>query len=1412
MAESSVGTISLDLVIQDNVSQQLEKIKNNAMRPAQKTGETIQESIQKPIEKTAENMQNKLNSAFDNVSKNAEKSVKSFDNGIDNAIKKYSERMKNAEKQQLVADTKPEVRKVNTKHMSYDSKAMEEVNEYLETAGGKVDAQLKIIFNKLKDFKIPTSPIERLETELETTRTKSELLKNEWEKLSTSGPSEKVTAKMVRLQQQIIATDKSAERLENELQRANNLENGVITGEYQAPEKPIERLQRQFELTNQKIESVSRTWQQLQIELQNTNDSQSAEKIRDKLIQTENQLISLTNTADKFKQKITESSSETTKTIDSQFQKIFDKLKGFKIPTTPAKRLESEIQNTQVKVSLLQKKWQELSMAEPSEHITEQMLRIQQQIVSAQASTERLKSRLSELNKVDMSSTDKQIAKVFNRFTTFKIPSSPIEHFRRQLETTQSKTETLQKKLQVLSAAEPSKKISQQILTVRKQLEQAHMESEILQKKIANFNASHLKQEMNELISLLTSSLRGIGNTVLAPIQAVASGIFKIGKACDTVYGKIKFYLENPLLALRDVGKTTFSVIKKVGKSAFNGLKAVGNQALDSLRKRFGFFNKSALSLTKPIKKLGRTLKNTFRRVFVMATLYAAVKALKKSISSVMKQNEELSKSLNEVKANLAIAFTPILQSVMPALNTMMSGLARTTKYIAGFISGLFGMTYKQAAEATKKLYSTGKQAEDTAKKAKLSLAGFDEMNILSSGDDESEKEEDTGINYDNLDMSEPDFPDWAESLKNAIKNGDWYGVGEVLAERVNAVFSGIDWGNIEQNISNKINNICNLFNGFIDNVDFKTIGDSFAGGINAISNAVNTFSDNIHWDKLGNGLAKGLNQTIKKVKWQQLGRSLSANIRIITDVLYDFVTEFDWEGLGNGIGEAINGWFDGIDFGKLAKTLSGGITGIFSTITTTLQTINFSSIGQKIAEFVNNINIPEILSQFASSVSSLITGLLNFLISFIGTVDWFKLGEQIVTSISEIIQKIDWNEIIESAIKLLGEVVGGASALLAGVLKKAWEALKKAWSTVKDYFNKKIEECGGNVIDGIFTGILDALKSVGRWIKEHIFKPFIEGFKNAFDIHSPSKEMSKMGGYIIDGLFKGISDGIKKVREIAEKVLNAIKKVFQNVGNWFKEKFSTAWDEVKNVWDNVKGYFSDIWSGVKETFAFVGDWFGKKFHNAWNEIKKAFSNVWEFFNDKWENIKSAFGDVGEWFYDKFSKAYENIKSVFSDIGSFFSGIWENVSDGSRDGVNWILEKIENGLNNIIDGLNWFGFDLPEVMGGGHVGFDIGYVNLPRLAKGGLATAPTLAMVGDNANASVDPEVIAPLSKLKGIIGNETDNSEIILLLKEILNVLQNTTTVAQTEKSVYLYPDSKAFSRLIIKVIRSYKERGGTL
>lgn len=50
----------------------------------------------------------------------------------------------------------------------------------------------------------------------------------------------------------------------------------------------------------------------------------------------------------------------------------------------------------------------------------------------------------------------------------------------------------------------------------------------------------------------------------------------------------------------------------------------------------------------------------------------------------------------------------------------------------------------------------------------------------------------------------------------------------------------------------------------------------------------------------------------------------------------------------------------------------------------------------------------------------------------------------------------------------------------------------------------------------------------------------------------------------------------------------------------------------------------------------------------------------------------------------------------------------------------------------------------------------ISLANKPvKLATGGLAYGPTLAVVGDNPGASSDPEVVAPLSKLRNYIGGQ---------------------------------------------------------
>lgn len=118
---------------------------------------------------------------------------------------------------------------------------------------------------------------------------------------------------------------------------------------------------------------------------------------------------------------------------------------------------------------------------------------------------------------------------------------------------------------------------------------------------------------------------------------------------------------------------------------------------------------------------------------------------------------------------------------------------------------------------------------------------------------------------------------------------------------------------------------------------------------------------------------------------------------------------------------------------------------------------------------------------------------------------------------------------------------------------------------------------------------------------------------------------------------------------------------------------------------------------------------------------------------------------------------------------------WDKVSKWMGDSFKWLANGFIGVVNTIIDGINTMikaflwpfnllikGFNntigkitgsIPEIK--------IEIPNIPKLAKGGIAYDETLAMVGEYPNAKSDPEVIAPLSKLKNIIGGNIDYDEL---------------------------------------------------
>ncbi|HEL1992995.1 TPA: hypothetical protein TY276_002248, partial [Streptococcus suis] len=100
-----------------------------------------------------------------------------------------------------------------------------------------------------------------------------------------------------------------------------------------------------------------------------------------------------------------------------------------------------------------------------------------------------------------------------------------------------------------------------------------------------------------------------------------------------------------------------------------------------------------------------------------------------------------------------------------------------------------------------------------------------------------------------------------------------------------------------------------------------------------------------------------------------------------------------------------------------------------------------------------------------------------------------------------------------------------------------------------------------------------------------------------------------------------------------------------------------------------------------------------------------------------------------------FRGIYDNIVSWFSNIGG---AVATAVSGAFRYAMNGVFATIENAVNGFIGMINGV-IGLINNIPGVSLG-SIGYVNLPRLARGGIVDSPTVAMIGE-----AGKEVVMPL-------------------------------------------------------------------
>lgn len=365
----------------------------------------------------------------------------------------------------------------------------------------------------------------------------------------------------------------------------------------------------------------------------------------------------------------------------------------------------------------------------------------------------------------------------------------------------------------------------------------------------------------------------------------------KQAKACQTYANK---YADAQSDSSDKAAKAMEKAHRRMEKAAQNA----SSKAATASRKMAKDSASNASKMGSAFEKLGKTIKGSLKAVFVTAVLYKFFQAFKTNLTGAMQQNKQFAKSLNAIKANLSVAFTPIIEAIMPMLNRLAAGIATVTTYIATFIAAIFGKTYKQAVNSTKKLQAQSKEAQSSTSR------DFDELHNVDK-DTDSASDSDS-VDYDALDTSQLNtgpmqkFQEILDKIKTTIDKvkpafKDFYEKGiqpvvKWIGEKLKDAFSFLG----EQ--------LGKVGDWFVEHKEtFSRLGESL-GKLWAYLEPILDAA----WDTLKTAIGGFIDSILA---------GLGSMFDILPDVI-DFVTAFltgDWEGMKESGKNIIEGLWNGI-------------------------------------------------------------------------------------------------------------------------------------------------------------------------------------------------------------------------------------------------------------------------------------------------------------------------------------------------------------------------------------------------------------------------------------------------------------------------------------------------------------------
>lgn len=860
----------------------------------------------------------------------------------------------------------------------------------------------------------------------------------------------------------------------------------------------------------------------------------------------------------------------------------------------------------------------------------------------------------------------------------------------------------------------------------------------------------------------MSATVGEIGLNLVLNRQGFSKSLNAVQEQANSVSNKMSAKLKK--LGTAVVAAFSVAAVKKFGQQCIESAAEV-NAANSQFEQTFGSMQSQAESAIATVSKNSGILKTRLQGVGTSIYAFAKTTGMD-SVNALNMMQEAL-----QVTADSAAYYDRSLEDTAESLKSFLKGnfendaalglsCTETTRNAAA--NKLYGKSFTELSESQKQL---------------TLLEMVKDANKLSGAIGQASRESDG----------------W-ENVTGNLKES-WNQLLAVVGKPILQVAT-----NIVQKLSSAIAKLTEYAKGAINALSklFNWDGDDTANSISAAASSAENLTDEAEsgsnsLESVADSAEKAKNSVAGFDKLNVLTKSDSGG----SDTSASSTSASNGTSVANTVVKDTNSGVSGVFKNLYEKS---GFKGFVDNVQKGINKVDWSAIGKNCESIFKN-SVP-VAQNYLKQVQKVGKSAFGAVGSFVGGVVQVS-GKRLQTLTGGVAKWLDRDKNkINGFITTIGDNFSKGYDNLSTFFEKGFDVIGQSVDRVRPQMEDAISNLlsgftdFGGAVGTIFSeGFSLATESLVKWI-DNDGATIGEFFDNiqlqmADVMNFVGGVFSDIGNFLLgwwDGeggseIFQNVCD---MFLNIGTTLMNVYNDWIMPAWNFIVGVFQSAWtdclkpifEQLWTVFGKVCDCIATIWNNWLLPFVnFISDTLGPVFNTVLRNIQSIFETVFRVIGDVVGGILKSFGGLIDFITGIFSGNWEK---AWNGIKDFFGGIWDGIWGIIKGFVNLIID----GINLLLTGIYTVVAAIVNAIGGiadaiGSIfGQEWGWsmpnepVLIPHLATGGLVKAPTLAVVGDNAGAnSGNPEVVAPLSKLQGMIN--TSNGEDTVILSEILSYLK---------------------------------------